>query len=209
MWETPDRWKGLVQLDVGDRKCPEADWHIRCHPYLHLVITPALESGLIFWLPPEEKALPVHHWVVRFLAQHWQGEHRRELQKDKIGRSRTQVPHAGGVLGKGDAKMHARAHMQPAFKGFPWGAGWAGHSFQKRDIKPRQNLLTLCQSWERSWHYSVKWQGSARCTASVGSVSLFLMLCTRYKETSYSLREDFTFPGHMVLSPGKHLLWGA
>lgn len=55
--------------------------------------TPALESKLMLWLPPEEKALPVPAWVVRSLAGHWKREHGRELRGSKMSGSRTHTLH--------------------------------------------------------------------------------------------------------------------
>lgn len=114
----------------------------------------------------------------------------------------------GGVLGRGDAKQGTCAHAQSAFKGFSQGVGKSGNSFQKRDIKPKWKLMILRHLWV-FMAPQPKWWGSAHYTAPVGAVSLYSTLWTRYTEALCSLRENFTFPGHTVLSFRKHLLWGA
>lgn len=110
--------------------------------------TPALESRLMLWLPPEEKALPVLAWVVRSLPWHWKRDRGRELQESETSGSRTHVlatAPAGTAacptllpVGCWAKVVEERLHVptQTPPKDFPR-LGQSGNSFQKpHDFAP-------------------------------------------------------------------------
>lgn len=161
MWETRGRSRALIQLNMGDREGAQRQtgtwaaihtphsWYSSAWKQTHALVATRGKGSACSCLGGQALGTALKEGARKGDA----GERDVWEQDRRADRSSCRyrcLPHApaGGALGRGNVKMCARAHVQTAFKEFPQGVGQSGNSFQKRDIKPKRNLVTLHQSCE-------------------------------------------------------------